>query len=234
MKQADKQAERLNIFKGVQKPPDVTVIRLKSTYPLEESYNRYIKRAFDLVFSCCVLLFILSWLYPLIALLIKLDSRGPVIFKQYRSGRDNKSFWCYKFRSMRVNDDSHHKQASRNDERITVLGRFLRRTSLDEFPQFINVFIGNMSVVGPRPHMLKHTEQYRNVIKNYMVRHYSKPGITGWAQINGFRGETFQTDAMEKRVEYDIWYLENWSVYLDIKIVLRTISQVLIGHINAY
>ncbi|MCX2485229.1 exopolysaccharide biosynthesis polyprenyl glycosylphosphotransferase [Pedobacter sp. MR2016-24] len=234
MKQADKIAERLNIFTGVQKPPEVTVIRLKSAYPQEERFNRYVKRSFDVVFSCLVLLFILSWLYPLIALLIRLDSRGPVIFKQHRSGRDNKSFWCYKFRSMRVNDDSHHKQASRNDDRITGLGRFLRRTSLDEFPQFINVLIGNMSVVGPRPHMLKHTEQYRYVIKNYMVRHYSKPGITGWAQINGYRGETLQTDAMEKRVEHDIWYLENWSVYLDIKIILRTVSQVLRGHINAY
>jgi len=234
MKQADKQAERLNIFTGVQKPPDVTVIRLKSAYPQEEPYNRYIKRTFDILFSLFVLIFVLSWLYPLLAILIKLDSKGPVIFKQHRSGRDNKSFWCYKFRSMRENKDSHHKQASRHDDRITKLGRFLRSTSLDEFPQFINVLIGNMSVVGPRPHMLKHTEQYRHVIKNYMVRHYSKPGITGWAQINGYRGETHQTDAMEKRVEHDIWYLENWSVYLDIKIVLRTISQVLRGHINAY
>jgi len=234
MKQADKLAERLNIFTSVQKPPEVTVIRLKSAYPQEERYNRYIKRTFDLIFSCFVLFFILSWLYPLLAILIKLDSRGPVIFKQHRSGRDNKSFWCYKFRSMRVNSDCHHRQASRNDDRITALGRFLRRTSLDEFPQFINVLIGNMSVVGPRPHMLKHTEQYRYVIKNYMVRHYSKPGITGWAQINGYRGETLQTEAMEKRVEHDIWYLENWSVYLDIKIILRTTSQVLRGHINAY
>ena len=234
MKQADKLAERLNIFTSVQKPPEVTVIRLKSAYPQEERYNRYIKRTFDLIFSCFVLFFILSWLYPLLAILIKLDSRGPVIFKQHRSGRDNKSFWCYKFRSMRVNNDCHHRQASRNDDRITALGRFLRRTSLDEFPQFINVLIGNMSVVGPRPHMLKHTEQYRHVIKNYMVRHYSKPGITGWAQINGYRGETLQTEAMEKRVEHDIWYLENWSVYLDIKIILRTTSQVLRGHINAY
>jgi len=234
MKQADKLAERLNIFTSVQKPPEVTVIRLKSAYPQEERYNRYIKRTFDLIFSCFVLFFILSWLYPLLAILIKLDSRGPVIFKQHRSGRDNKSFWCYKFRSMRVNSDCHHRQASRNDDRITALGRFLRRTSLDEFPQFINVLIGNMSVVGPRPHMLKHTEQYRHVIKNYMVRHYSKPGITGWAQINGYRGETLQTEAMEKRVEHDIWYLENWSVYLDIKIILRTTSQVLRGHINAY
>ena len=234
MKQADKLAERLNIFTSVQKPPEVTVIRLKSAYPQEERYNRYIKRTFDLIFSCFVLFFILSWLYPLLAILIKLDSRGPVIFKQHRSGRDNKSFWCYKFRSMRVNSDCHHRQASRNDDRITALGRFLRRTSLDEFPQFINVLIGNMSVVGPRPHMLKHTEQYRHVIKNYMVRHYSKPGITGWAQINGYRGETLQTEAMEQRVEHDIWYLENWSVYLDIKIILRTISQVLLGHINAY
>ena len=234
MKQADKLAERLNIFTSVQKRPEVTVIRLKSAYPQEERYNRYIKRTFDLIFSCFVLFFILSWLYPLLAILIKLDSRGPVIFKQHRSGRDNKSFWCYKFRSMRVNSDCHHRQASRNDDRITALGRFLRRTSLDEFPQFINVLIGNMSVVGPRPHMLKHTEQYRHVIKNYMVRHYSKPGITGWAQINGYRGETLQTEAMEKRVEHDIWYLENWSVYLDIKIILRTTSQVLRGHINAY
>lgn len=202
--------------------------------PQDEVYNRYIKRVLDIVFSLFILLFVFSWLCPLIAVLIKLESKGPVIFRQLRSGKNNESFWCYKFRSMRINEDSHHRQASRNDERITRLGNFLRKTSLDEFPQFINVLLGSMSVVGPRPHMVKHTEQYRYTIDNYMLRHSLKPGITGWAQINGYRGETKELDAMQQRIHHDIWYLQNWSVRLDIRIIFFTTVQVLTGHKNAF
>lgn len=197
--------------------------------PLEELGNRFKKRAFDLVFSSLVLIFIMSWLYPLMALLIKLESKGPVLFRQLRSGRNDKPFYCYKFRSMRVNDDSNSLQATKGDPRITRLGRFLRKSSLDEFPQFLNVFLGNMSVVGPRPHMLKHTEEYRALIDKFMVRHFSKPGITGWAQVNGLRGETKETEDMERRVDHDIYYIENWSLMWDIRIIFLTVINVLRG-----
>ena len=202
--------------------------------PLDDIDNRFKKRVFDIVFSSFIIVFFLSWLFPILAALIKLESRGPVLFKQRRSGRNNEIFQCYKFRSMRVNTDSDNKQAGRTDDRITALGRFLRKSSLDELPQFFNVLMGNMSVVGPRPHMLKHTEQYRAIIDRYMVRHFLKPGITGWAQVNGFRGETSNIFQMEKRVEYDIWYLENWSTMLDVKIIFLTIINILKGDRNAY
>lgn len=211
---------------------EVMIFNISS--PQDEIYNRLIKRTLDIIFSLFVLIFIFSWLCPIVAIFIKLESKGPVIFKQLRSGKNNADFWCYKFRSMRINEDSHHRQACRNDDRTTRFGRFLRRTSLDEFPQFLNVILGNMSVVGPRPHMVKHTEQYRYIIDNYMVRHYLKPGITGWAQINGHRGETAELDAMKKRIHHDLWYLENWSVLLDLRIILATTSQVLFGHKNAF
>ncbi|RVU02472.1 undecaprenyl-phosphate glucose phosphotransferase [Mucilaginibacter limnophilus] len=201
--------------------------------PLEEISNRFKKRLFDLVFSSLVIIFLLSWLYPLIGLIIKIQSPGPILFKQLRSGKDNRSFGCYKFRSMKVNADA-NKQATKDDDRITPIGKFLRRTSLDELPQFFNVFLGDMSVVGPRPHPLFLTEQYSNIINQYMVRQFLKSGITGWAQVNGFRGETRQPELMEKRVEYDIWYLENWSMWLDVKIIFLTMFNVLKGEENAY
>ena len=202
--------------------------------PLEHLENRFKKRLFDICFSFLVIIFILSWLYPIIALLIKLESRGPVLFRQLRSGRNDNPFWCYKFRSMRVNRDSHSKQATKNDDRITKMGKFLRRTSLDELPQFFNVFEGNMSVVGPRPHMLKHTEEYRALIEKFMVRHFAKPGITGWAQVNGLRGETKETEDMERRVQHDIFYVENWSLMWDIRIIFLTIINVIRGEDNAF
>lgn len=201
--------------------------------PLEEISNRFKKRLFDLLFSSLVIIFVLSWLYPIIGLIIKWQSPGPILFKQPRGGKDNRSFKCYKFRSMKMNADA-NKQATKNDDRITPIGRFLRRTSLDELPQFFNVFLGNMSVVGPRPHPLFLTEQYSNIINQYMVRQFLKSGITGWAQVNGFRGETRNSELMEKRVEYDIWYLENWSMWLDIKIIFFTVFNVLKGEENAY
>ena len=202
--------------------------------PLEEMHNRFRKRLVDILFSSAVILFIMSWLYPIVALLIKIQSPGPVLFKQLRSGRNNEMFWCYKFRSMKMNKDSDTKQATKNDDRVTPIGRFLRKSSLDELPQFFNVLLGDMTVVGPRPHMLKHTEQYRAIIDKYMVRHFLKPGITGWAQVNGFRGETSNLEQMEKRVEHDIWYLENWSAMLDVKIVFLTIINMLKGEKEAY
>ncbi|MDF2433955.1 MAG: hypothetical protein JWP44_3586 [Mucilaginibacter sp.] len=191
--------------------------------PLENMLNRFVKRLFDVFFSIFIIVFFFSWLFPLLAILIKLETPGPVFFKQVRSGRDNKPFMCYKFRSMRINKESDKKQATRNDRRITKLGAFLRRTSIDELPQFFNVIIGNMSVIGPRPHMLSHTEQYAQLIDSFMVRHFLKPGITGWAQARGLRGETSTTEAMMKRVEADVWYLENWSFLLDLRIIFLTI-----------
>ena len=202
--------------------------------PLKDNLSRLSKRFFDILFSFSVIIFILSWLYPLISFLIKVSSRGPVLFKQKRSGLDNKEFWCYKFRSMIQNSSADLKQASKNDSRITVIGKFLRKTSLDEFPQFINVFKGDMSVVGPRPHMIKHTEQYSALIKKYMVRQLVKPGITGAAQIRGFRGETKELNEMEDRVKWDVWYIENWTFFLDINIIFKTIFDVFKGDEKAY
>jgi putative colanic acid biosynthesis UDP-glucose lipid carrier transferase len=165
---------------------------------------------------------------------IKLDSKGPIFFRQMRSGKNGKPFWCHKFRTMTVNNESDSKQASKNDSRITKVGAFLRKTSLDEFPQFYNVLIGDMSVVGPRPHMLKHTEEYSAIIDNFKVRHFINSGITGYAQVNGYRGETKDNSQMEKRVIYDNWYLENWSLSLDIKIIIKTVVNAIRGEKNAY
>jgi putative colanic acid biosynthesis UDP-glucose lipid carrier transferase len=202
--------------------------------PLENMLNRFIKRSFDTIFSIFVIIFVFSWLFPILAVLIKLQSKGPVFFIQERSGRDNKPFMCYKFRSMRVNDDSDKKQATRNDKRITPIGRFMRKTSLDELPQFFNVILGNMSVVGPRPHMIRHTEEYSQLIDTFMVRHFLKPGITGWAQVKGLRGETKNTEDMLARVEADVWYLENWSFLLDLKIIFLTFTGSIKGDKNAF
>jgi putative colanic acid biosysnthesis UDP-glucose lipid carrier transferase len=202
--------------------------------PLENIDNRFKKRLSDLMFSSLVIIFLLSWLFPLIAFIIKLESRGPVMFKQLRSGRDNSRFYCFKFRSMKMNPDSDSRQACKEDTRVTRFGRFMRKTSMDELPQFFNVFIGNMSVVGPRPHMIRHTEEYRAIIEKYMVRHHLKPGITGWAQINGFRGPTLNQGLMEGRVKHDIWYLNNWSIMLDVKIIFLTIINIMRGETNAY
>lgn len=191
--------------------------------PLQSLTNRILKRGFDVVFSILAIVFIFSWLFPLIAILIKLTSKGPVFFSQDRTGRDGQTFKCYKFRSMEVNGDSDNKQATKNDTRITKIGAILRKTSLDELPQIINVVLNNMSLVGPRPHMLKHTEEYRLLVDKFMVRHFAKPGLTGWAQILGFRGETKTVKDMKNRAMADIWYIENWSFMLDLKIILRTV-----------
>lgn len=202
--------------------------------PLENMLNRFIKRVFDIFFALFIIIFFFSWLFPLLAILIKLESKGPVFFKQLRSGRDNAPFMCYKFRSMYINNDSDRKQATRNDKRVTRIGAFIRRTSIDELPQFFNVLMGNMSTVGPRPHMLSHTQQYGKLIDRFMVRHFLKPGITGWAQVKGLRGETRTTEAMMRRVEEDVWYLENWSFLLDLKIIFLTIYNSAKGEENAF
>jgi putative colanic acid biosysnthesis UDP-glucose lipid carrier transferase len=201
---------------------------------LDRVQNQFVKRIFDFFFSSIFLLFVMSWLLPIIGLLIKLDSRGPVFFLQQRSGQDNKAFSCFKFRTMKVNNESDLKQATKNDPRITKLGTFLRRTSIDELPQFINVFIGNMSVVGPRPHMLKHTEEYSKLIEKFMGRHYVKPGITGLAQCMGYRGETQTVADMENRVRLDRYYIENWTFWLDIKIIFLTIVSLIRGSDKAF
>jgi undecaprenyl-phosphate galactose phosphotransferase/putative colanic acid biosynthesis UDP-glucose lipid carrier transferase len=179
------------------------------------------------------MLTIFTWLFPILMILIKVSSEGPIFFKQQRSGVGNRTFTCYKFRTMKENKESETVQASKNDSRITCIGKILRKTSLDELPQFYNVLIGDMSVVGPRPHMLKHTEIYSELIKNYLVRHFVKPGITGWAQVNGLRGETSELKQMATRVEYDIWYLENWSFMLDVKVIVKTIINMIKGDKNA-
>lgn len=202
--------------------------------PLEDINNRIRKRVFDIVFSSLVLIFILSWLIPLISLAIWIESGRPIFFLQERTGKDNRSFFCLKFRSMFVNKDSNTRQASKEDERITRVGRFLRKTNLDEFPQFLNVLRGDMSIVGPRPHMLKHTDDYSKQINQYMVRQFMKPGITGWAQVNGFRGETRTLEDMEKRVEHDLWYMEHWSLWLDARIIFLTAYNMFRGEKNAY
>jgi putative colanic acid biosynthesis UDP-glucose lipid carrier transferase len=202
--------------------------------PLEQVINRFKKRTFDIVVSSLVALFILSWLIPLLALLIKLESCGPVLFVQIRSGKHNRPFRCYKFRSMADNKEANANQATKNDKRVTRIGRILRKTSLDEFPQFLNVLKGQMSIVGPRPHMLKHTEEFSTLADDYMIRQFLKPGITGWAQVNGYRGEIKELAHIQKRVEHDLWYLEHWSLILDIRIMFLTVFNALRGEENAY
>ncbi|MGI4751487.1 MAG: undecaprenyl-phosphate glucose phosphotransferase [Janthinobacterium lividum] len=212
---------------------EIPVLSTRSE-PLEHIINRIIKRSFDILFSLGVIIFLLSWLIPILSIIIKMQSKGPVFFMQLRSGRDNKPFWCYKFRSMTMNSDTEHIQATKGDSRVTSIGAFMRKTSIDELPQFFNVLMGNMSIVGPRPHMLKHTDEYKAIVHQYMVRQLLKPGITGWAQVSGYRGETKDHKQMVKRVEHDIWYIENWSIMLDIKIIFLTIINTAKGEENAY
>lgn len=202
--------------------------------PLKNSFNRVLKRGFDILFSSLVLLFLFPFVFIPVALIIKLTSPGPVFFKQVRTGYRGRDFLCWKFRTMHVNAESDKVQATKDDPRKTKFGDFLRRSSIDELPQFINVLKGDMSVVGPRPHMLKHTDDYRKLIDKYMVRHLIKPGITGWAQVNGYRGLTEELWQMERRVEYDVWYIENWTFLLDLKVIVRTVLNAVQGEKNAF
>jgi len=205
-----------------------------TTIPLDSIKNQVFKRAFDFLFSLGVITFILSWLIPIIAIVIRIDSKGPAFFRQKRSGKDNKPFTCLKFRTMIVNQEADTKQATANDSRVTKLGHFLRRTSLDELPQFFNVLMGDMSTVGPRPHMLKHTEEYSKLIVKFMGRHYVKPGITGLAQCMGYRGETKNIIDMRNRVKLDRFYIENWSWVFDMKIVFLTAVSMLRNNEKAF
>jgi putative colanic acid biosynthesis UDP-glucose lipid carrier transferase len=206
--------------------------------PLDDINLRWVKRLFDVIFSSLVVILIFPWLIPIVALAINLDSKGPVFYLQDRWGKKNKKIKCYKFRTMYVRDtdesNTEFKQASKDDPRITRVGAFLRRNNIDEFPQFINVFFGEMSVVGPRPHPIPLNLQSKEVIDNYLVRHLVKPGITGWAQVNGFRGETPDPALMRARVKYDIWYIENWNLLLDIKIIFLTFWKTIAGDKNAF
>jgi putative colanic acid biosynthesis UDP-glucose lipid carrier transferase len=202
--------------------------------PLQNTYNRLIKRIYDLIFSVLVIVLVMSWLYPIVAYFIRKQSKGPVLFKQIRTGKKNEPFNCYKFRSMYVDSTDESQQAKKGDLRVTPIGKFLRKTSLDEMPQFFNVLAGNMSVVGPRPHMLKHTSDYNCHIENFMVRHFVKPGITGLSQVSGLRGETKEVSDMKRRVSTDIKYLQSWSIIKDIKICFLTIIITLKGDKNAF
>ncbi|MBQ3190955.1 MAG: undecaprenyl-phosphate glucose phosphotransferase [Bacteroides sp] len=212
---------------------DVPVLSLHRE-PLNEFDNRIIKRAFDFLASGIFLCTVFPFIYLIVGAIIKITSPGPIFFKQKRNGINGKEFWCYKFRSMKVNKDADKIQATKNDPRKTKFGDFMRKTNIDELPQLINVFLGDMSLVGPRPHMLKHTEEYSKLIDNYMVRHFVKPGITGWAQVTGYRGETKELHQMEGRVKADIWYMEHWSFLLDLHIIYKTFANVIIGEKNAY
>ncbi|MDC1226418.1 undecaprenyl-phosphate glucose phosphotransferase [Algibacter sp.] len=202
--------------------------------PLQEPVSQFIKRLFDILFSLFVIVFVLSWLTPILAICIKLESKGPVFFKQSRNGFNYQEFECYKFRSMTPNKDAHLHQATKGDHRITKVGAFIRKTSMDELPQFFNVLFGDMSVVGPRPHMVSHTTMYAQRIDKFMVRHFVKPGITGLAQVSGFRGEVEKDDDIVSRVKYDIFYIENWSLLLDVKIILQTVNNAIRGEEKAY
>lgn len=211
----------------------VPVVSLRNE-PLVHLPNRFIKRGFDIVFSLLVILIIFPPVFLIIGSLIKLSSPGPLLFKQKRTGQRGISFNCYKFRSMRLNSNSDKQQATKDDPRITKIGAFIRKTSIDELPQFFNVLKGDMSVVGPRPHMLKHTEEYSRLIDKFMIRHLVKPGITGWAQVTGYRGETKTLNDMEGRVQKDVWYIENWSFLLDLKIIAKTLINAFKGEKMAY
>ncbi|MGB6152086.1 MAG: exopolysaccharide biosynthesis polyprenyl glycosylphosphotransferase [Pricia sp.] len=202
--------------------------------PLDTEYGRLAKRTFDVVFSLLVIIGLLSWLNPILWIVMKFESPGPLYFKQKRHGFKRQTFWCYKFRSMRTNSTAHSKMATKNDSRITRIGAFLRKTSIDELPQFFNVFIGDMSVVGPRPHMELHTWDYEITVDKYLVRHFVKPGITGLAQIKGYRGEITKKADIFNRTKLDIFYVEKWSLALDLKIIGLTLVNAIRGEVKAY
>lgn len=221
---------RLNL-----KPEIIGDMQMFTNYvePLTSPINKLIKRTFDIVISSVICLCMLPFI-PIIALIIKYQSPGPIFFKQKRTGLNGSTFNCLKFRSMKTNGHADTVQATKDDPRKFPFGNFMRKTNIDEFPQFFNVLKGDMSIVGPRPHMLHHTEIYSKLIDQYMVRHFSKPGITGWAQVTGFRGETKELWQMEERIHRDIWYIENWTFWLDIKIMLLTAKDIIIPDKHAY
>lgn len=203
--------------------------------PLDNLSNAMSKRLFDVFFSLFIILFVFSWLFPIIAICIRMDSKGPVFFKQKRNGLNYREFYCYKFRSLYVEDkEEEYRPVTRKDQRVTLVGGFLRSTSLDELPQFFNVLLGNMSVVGPRPHALIYNQEYTKKVKNFMMRHLIKPGITGMAQTHGYRGEIENKRDIVNRVKYDIFYIENWTLLLDMKIIFITLINAFTGDKKAY
>ena len=212
---------------------NIPIISLRDE-PLLSIPNRSVKRIFDIVFSFLFLTTIFPVLLVVLGIAIKLSSSGPIFFRQKRTGKKGRDFNCIKFRTMKVNKDADSVQACKGDNRITSIGAFMRKTNLDEIPQFLNVLFGQMSIIGPRPHMLKHTEMYSQLIDKYMVRHLAKPGITGWAQVTGYRGETKELSEMEERVKRDMWYIENWTFWLDMKIIYLTIRNMIKGEEKAY
>lgn len=203
---------------------------------LNKDLNKIIKRVFDVVFSLFVIVLIMSWLTPLLFILIKLESKGPLFYKHTRNGINYREFTCFKFRSLKVNEEIKGTYVKKEDKRVTKIGKFLRRTSLDEMPQFFNVLLGDMSVVGPRPHMLSYTEDYSKQINkyNFIFRHNAKPGITGLAQVKGYRGEIKYKEDIVNRVKYDNFYIENWNLFLDLKIIVFTITNMFKGQSEAY
>ena len=209
------------------------VLNLRNV-PLDTEYGRIIKRSFDIAFSGMVILCILSWLTPILYILIKLDSPGDFYFKQMRHGYKRQTFWCYKYRSMAVNKESDSQMAKKGDMRVTRIGKFIRKTSIDELPQFINVFKGDMSIVGPRPHMVVHTSDFEKSVDKYLVRHFVKPGITGLAQIKGYRGEIVKPSDIMNRTRLDIFYVERWSMGLDLQIIFYTVYNIFKGEDKAY
>ncbi|MCZ2845017.1 MAG: exopolysaccharide biosynthesis polyprenyl glycosylphosphotransferase [Candidatus Bathyarchaeota archaeon] len=211
----------------------IPVLNLRKL-PLESEIAQLGKRFFDIIFSSFIIVSILSWLTPILFILIKLESKGPLFFKQLRHGYNRKTFGCYKFRSMAINEEADTKMSTKGDARITKVGKFMRKTSIDELPQFINVFLGDMSVVGPRPHMESHTHKYEVSIDKYLVRHFAKPGITGLAQVKGYRGEIVTSSDIINRTRMDIFYLERWSPLLDLKIIYSTLANAVKGEEKAY
>ena len=202
--------------------------------PLERVENRMLKRAFDVLFSLAFLCTLFPIILVLVTIITKLTMPGPVFFRQKRNGINGEEFYCIKFRSMKVNAEADTLQATKDDPRKTKWGNIMRKTNIDELPQFINVLLGDMSIVGPRPHMVKHTEEYSKLIDKYMMRHFVKPGITGWSQVTGFRGETKELSQMEGRIKGDIYYMEHWSIWLDIYIIYKTVANAVKGDKEAY
>ena len=213
---------------------DALMVLNVNKLPFEFSENFYIKRIFDIFFSLFVCVFILSWLWPILWFFVKFESKGPLLFKQGREGIKGKEFTCYKFRSMTLNKDADKVHATKNDARVTKVGAFLRKTSMDELPQFINVLFGDMSVVGPRPHLESLSLEYQKDVDDYLKRHIVKPGITGLAQVSGYRGEIKKAADIKNRVRLDIFYIENWSFFLDIKIIIKTVLNLFKGEEKAY
>ncbi len=213
---------------------DALMVLNVNKLPFEFSENFYIKRIFDIFFSLFVCVFVLSWLWPILWFFVKFESKGPLLFKQGREGIKGKEFTCYKFRSMTLNKDADKVHATKNDARVTKVGAFIRKTSMDELPQFINVLFGDMSVVGPRPHLESLSLEYQKDVDDYLKRHIVKPGITGLAQVSGYRGEIKKAADIKNRVRLDIFYIENWSFFLDIKIIIKTVLNLFKGEEKAY